>query len=57
MTWPSMYDLNITVAHRGAPQKDVDVCAMELAAAHIAMTANPALTRKTARLKKVILYG
>ena len=40
---------------RGALQKDVDTCGMELAAAHIAMAANPALTRKTASLKKVIL--
>ena len=46
-----------TVAHGGALQKDVDTCGIELAVAHIAMAANPALTRKTASLKKVILYS
>ena len=35
--------------------KDADACRMEIAAAHIAMVADPALTRKTASLKKVIL--
>ena len=40
------------VAYGGALQKDVDAYRMELAAAHIAVAANP---RKTASLKKVIL--
>lgn len=46
----------LAIAHGDALPKDADACGMELAAAHIAMVANPALTRKTANLKKVILY-
>ena len=45
------------VAHGGALQRDVDACGMVLAAVHIAMAASPALTRKTASLKKVILLS
>ena len=44
------------IARRDALSKDANACGMELAAVHIAMVANPALTRKTASLKKVILY-
>lgn len=45
------------VAHVGALQKDVDAFGMGLAAARIAIAANPALTRKTASLKNVSLYS
>ena len=45
------------VAHLDALQKDVDAFRMELAAAHIAIAANPALTRKTASLMNVSLYS
>ena len=38
------------VAHVGALQKDVDAFGMGLAAARIAIAANPSLTRKTAWL-------
>ena len=34
----------LAIAHGDAFPKDADACGMELAAAHIAMVANPALT-------------
>ena len=39
-----------TTAHRDALPKDADACKMQLAPVHIAMVANPALTKKTANL-------
>ena len=61
---PHLHSLHATtslqihiVAHMGALQRDVDAFGMGLAAARIAIAANPALTRTTASLKNISLYS